>query len=63
MRLLGEVALTSTLNLCFGAKNSHRSRLEASDFRRRFSHGAAHIKVGYEGVYISQTCFPDDYHY
>ena len=24
-----------------------------------FSHAAAHIKVGFEGVYFTRTCFPD----
>ena len=38
----------STHNLCFGAKIR---KIGITQF--------CCIKVGYEGVYISQTCFPD----
>ena len=27
----------------------------------RFSHVAAHIKLGFKGVYMSCTCYPDDF--
>ena len=43
---LTEEVLTSTHNLCFGAKI-------------RKIGIPLHIKVGYMGVFISKTCFPD----
>ena len=50
----GEAVLTSTHNLCFGAKIRkigiplHNPVL-------------LYIKVGFKGVYITRTCFPDEY--
>ena len=44
---LAEAVLTSTHNLCFGAKI------------RKIPQFCC-IKVGYKGVYITRTCFPDD---
>ena len=49
---LGEAVLTSTHNLCFGAKirkigiSLHTQVL-------------LYIKVGFKGVYMSRICFPD----
>ena len=45
--LLGEAVLTSTHNLYFGAK------------LRKIYTPLCYIKVGFKGVYISRTCFPD----
>ena len=50
---LTEAVLTSTHNLCLGAKL--RKNRYAPAFPSFF-----YIKVGYEGVYFSWTCFPDD---
>ena len=48
---LGEAVLTSTHTLCFGAKIRQIGIPLLTPF--------FYIKVGYEGVYISWTCFPD----
>ena len=48
----GEAVLTSTHNLCFGAK----IRKIVYPCILQF----CCIKVGYKGVYIAKTCFPDD---
>ena len=50
---LGEAVLTSTYNLCFGAKNKKNRYTPAN------SSFTTSIKVGFEGVPISRTCFPD----
>ena len=47
-----EAVLTSTHNLCFGAKIRNIGIPLKNPF--------FYIKVGYKGVYISRTCFPDD---
>ena len=41
---LGEAVLTSTHNLCFGAKKPCKPQF-------------FYIKVGFKGVYITRTCF------
>ena len=47
-----EAVLTSTHNLCFGAKRRKQlTYLCIAQFRN--------IKVGFKGVYITQTCYPD----
>ena len=49
---LAEAVLTSTHNLCFGAKiRKIGLPLHAPVF---------YIKVGFMGVFIAQTCFPDE---
>ena len=48
----GKAVLTSTHNLCFGAKIRKKVYPCIPQF--------CYIKVGFEGVYISRTCFPDD---
>ena len=48
----GHTVLTSTRNLCFGAKIIKMVYPCIPHF--------CYIKVGYEGVYISQTFLPDD---
>ena len=56
LKTIGEVVLTSTHNLCFGAKIRkigiplHTPAL-------------LYIKVGYKGVFISLTCFPDGHEF
>ena len=47
----GEAVLTSTHNLCFGAKIRNIGISRIPQF--------FYIKVGFKGVYISRTCFPD----
>ena len=47
-----EVVLTSTHNLCFGAK----IRKIGIPFIPQFGY----IKVGFKGVYIARICFPDE---
>ena len=49
---LVEAVLTSTHNLCFGAKIRKIGIPCIPQF--------CYIKVGFKGVYISRTCFPDD---
>ena len=49
---LAEAVLTSTHNLCFGAKIR---KISIYPCIPQFYY----IKVGYEGVYITRTCFPD----
>ena len=49
---LTEAVLTSTHNLCLGAK---LRKIVCPCIPQFF-----YIKVGYEGVYFSWTCFPDD---
>ena len=46
---LGEAVLTSTHNLCFGAK-----------IRKIGIPQFCYIKVGFKGVYLLRTCFPDE---
>ena len=46
-----EAVLTSTHNLCFGAKNEKYVYPCRSQF--------CYIKVGFKGVYLSRACFPD----
>ena len=48
---LGEAVLTSTHNLCFGAKIRKIGIPCIPQFY--------YIKVGFKGVYITRTCFPD----
>ena len=48
-----EAVLTSTHNLCFGTKISKISIPLQTPV-------LLYIKVGYEGVYFSWTCFPDE---
>ena len=50
-----EAVLTSTHNVCFGSK------LRILDIPLQTPFSLAYIKVGFKGVYISRTCFPDDY--
>ena len=50
--LLGEAVLTSTHNECFGSKR----RKICIPLQIPFFFC---IKVGFKGVYISRTCFPD----
>ena len=53
MHVRTEAVLTSTHNLCFGAKirkiGIHRCIPQF-----------CYIKVGFKGVFIARTCFPDD---
>ena len=46
---LAEAVLTSTHNLCFGAK-----------IRKIGIPQICYIKVGYKGGFITQTCYPDN---
>ena len=49
----GEAVLTCTRNQCFGSKIKKLGiYLQTPVY---------YIKVGYNGVYISRTCFPDVY--
>ena len=48
--MLVEAVLTSTHNLCFGAKIRKIGIPLIPQF--------CYIKVGFEGVYITRTCFP-----
>ena len=50
---LNEAVLTSIHNLCFGAK----IRKYVYPCKPHFFY----IKVGFSGVFLSRTCFPDDY--
>ena len=47
-----EAVLTSTHNLCFGAKIR---KIDIPCIPQFF-----YIKVGFKGVFIARTCFPDD---
>ena len=49
---LGEAVLTSTHNLCFGAKIRKIGIPPAYP-------SFFYIKVGFKGVFIARTCFPD----
>ena len=49
----GEAVLTSTHNLCFGAKIRKIGIPRIPQF--------CYIKVGFKGGYISRTCFRDAY--
>ena len=49
-KYLGEAVLTSTHNLCFGAK------IRKIDIPL---HTPVLLKMGFKGVCIVQTCFPD----
>ena len=51
---LTEAVLTSTHNVCFGSKIR---KLGIPLQTPVFLH---YIKVGFTGLYISRTCFPDD---
>ena len=48
---IAEAVLTSTHNLCFGAKIRKMGIPCIPQFY--------YIKVGFKGVYITRTCFPD----
>ena len=50
---LGEAVLTSTHNLCFGAKIRKKRYTPANP--------SFYIKVGFKGVFFSWTCFPDGF--
>ena len=52
---LGEGVLTSTDNLCFGAK------IRKIGIPLRTSVLSQYIKVGYKGVYVIRTRFPDEH--
>ena len=46
------IVLTSTHNLCFGSKIRKLGKPLQTPF--------LNIKMGYKGVYFSQTCYPND---
>ena len=47
-----EAVLMSTYNLCFEARKEKKSYTPAYPY-------LCYIKVGYTGVYITRTCYPD----
>ena len=51
---LAEAVLTSTHNLCFGAKKKKNRYTPVQCIPQFF-----YIKAGFKGVYITRTCFPD----
>ena len=52
---VSEAVLTSTHNLCFGAKIKNKIYHSIPQFY------FCYIKVGFNGVYFSWICFPDEF--
>ena len=57
--VLTEAVLTSTHNLCFGGGGGSNEYPQSMFWSKNKKNRYTYIKVGFEGVYFTRTCFPD----